>query len=65
MNFFSEITPTKNNMVKEGFTVEKQYELSLEIKAETKKNGWTNIVRVTDGKRNCCNRGSLLPGLYQ
>ena len=50
------MSPTKNNLVKEGFTVEREYELSIEIMALEKRSGWTNIVHVTDGGY-CCKKG--------
>ena len=45
-------------MVIEGFKIEKQYELSMDVMALSKKSGWTNIVHVTNGQ-NCCEKGTF------
>ena len=54
---FLEMSPTKGNLIKEGFTVQKQYELSMKVKVLGKVRGWTNFVHVTDGKKDCCDKG--------
>ena len=51
-----EMSPTKGNLIKEGFTVQKQYELSMKVKVLGTVRGWTNIVHVTEGK-DCCDKG--------
>ena len=51
-----EMTPTKNQLVKDGFSIGEEYELSLEVKFIGKVPGWTNIVHISNGG-NCCGRG--------